>query len=172
MHAPPITFLRLSGNLFKAVYPRLQGRVFHVSLFSNLGQILGTGNILPNQHGQFTTTFGSSENSFFRNRGCVSLFDYRSVTQEELNDSVFKCSPMQPAYSGSAVAIFMLADSTCPPLLSWQMWKEAKAWSEMVVPYVEMGHHGPLPLSLVDEIMCVEVIKDRDHTAHSNWSRS
>jgi hypothetical protein len=30
----------------------------------------------------------------------------------------------------------------------------------MVVPYVEAGHQGPISLSLVDEIICIEVIQD------------
>jgi len=165
MNTPKITKLRHSAP-FGAVRSRLEGRVFHVSRLSNLDPILTSGEIRPNQDATFATTFGSSSNSFFRNRGCVSLFDYRSVTPDELEDSVFKCSPMQPATPQSGIAIFMLAVSTCPPLLSWKLWKEQGAMAEMVVPYVEAGHQGPISLSLVDEIICIEVVEDPNSFAY------
>jgi hypothetical protein len=45
-------------------------------------------------------------------------------------------------------------------LVSWQQWKQEEAWSEQMVPHVEAGHPGPIPLNLINEIICVE--KDDD----------
>src|SRR6266404_5846055 len=133
-------------RLFHAIFPRLDRRVFHVSRLSNMGPILASGEIRPNSQGSFATTFGFSGNSFFRNRSCVSLFDLRSATPEERDASVGKCSPTKPASPESGIAIFMLSSSTYPRLLPWSLWKQEKAWKEMVVPYIEAGHPGPIPL--------------------------
>ena len=73
MNTPKITKLRHSAP-FGAVRSRLEGRVFHVSRLSNLDPILTSGEIRPNQDATFATTFGSSSNSFFRNRGCVEAY--------------------------------------------------------------------------------------------------
>lgn len=158
-----ITKLRiLETKLLDALLPRLQGRLFHVSSLSNLDSITESGEIRPNQDGKYTTTFGSSANSFFRNRNCVSLFDYRSVTPEEFDDALGKCSPTRPASPDSGIAIFLLGSSVNPALLPWSLWKQEEAWKEMVVPYVEAGHHGPISLALVDETIVVEVDEDPD----------
>jgi hypothetical protein len=164
---PILTKLRLSETgLSTAVRPLLEGRVFHVSRLSNLELILACREIRPNQDGALATTFGSAANSFFRNRGCVSLFDYRSVSPEELTDATMKCSPTQPATPESGIVIFMLAAASCPALLSWQLWKAEQAWREMVVPHIEAGHHGPIPLALVDEIICIEIEEDPNSIAY------
>ncbi len=150
----------LDSNLHKVVLPSLEARVFHVTRLDNLDGILKAGKILPNTDGVAKTTFGSASNSFFRNRGCVSLFDYRTATPEQIDTSLGKCSPVQPLYSSSenvGIAILLLAPETCPQLIPWTLWKDEEAWREMVVPYVEAGHRGPVPLSLVDEILRVQV---------------
>jgi hypothetical protein len=114
---PVVTRLRLSeAGLFTAVLPLLEGRVFHVSRLSNLELILACGDIRPNQDGSLEATFGSTANSFFRNRGCVSLFDYRSVAPEELADAAMKCSPTQPATPESGIVI------SCWPRLVARLW--------------------------------------------------
>ena len=159
------TKLRLSEKgLLNALLPRLEGRVFHVTLLTTLDLILRSEEIRPNKLGSYDSPFGSS-NSFFRNRGCVSLFDYRSVTPEELDDSLGKCSPIQPIQArlpDSGIAIFLLSPLRCPALLPWSLLKQEEAWTEMVVPYVETGHEGPISLALVDEVICVEVELDEE----------
>ena len=146
--------------------PLLRGRVFHVSRLGNLGSIKESKEIRPNQQGIHKSAFGYYQNSYFLKIGCVSLFDYRSVTPEELDDSLDKCSPWQPIYDNSGIVIFLLSPSDYPALLSWQ---DAKGKFEEVkgekvgyqyVPYVEAGHKGPISLALVDEAICVEVGSD------------
>jgi len=72
-------------RVYKDLLPRLKGRVFHVTRRSVLDQIHKDGYILANQQGQRETAFGSSQ-SYFRKRGCVSLFDYRSASDKEIYD--------------------------------------------------------------------------------------
>lgn len=160
--SPPLRGFRLPNSVepFTAMLPFLQGRVFHVSLLSNLEPILACGEIRSNQDGSLATTFGSTSNSFFVRRGCVCLFDYRIVQPEQLEESAIRCSPTQLLTHGSGIAIFMLAADGCARLISWELWRHEKAWGEQIVPYVETGYPGPIPLNLIDEIICVE--KDDD----------
>jgi hypothetical protein len=154
--------IRLSNTAarFEAVHRYLKGRVFHVTRLSNLPLIQECGEIRPNNDESFQTTFGMTDVSFFRKRGCVCLFDYQNATPEQIEDSIWKCSPVQALTPQSGIAIFMISANKCPKLLSWEQWKHQKAWGEMVVPHVEAGHYGPIPLALIDEIICVE--RDED----------
>jgi len=139
----------------------LQGRVFHVTRLTYLPSIVECGEIRPNGDGVLPTTFGSSKNAFFRNRNCVSLFDYRSEPTEEIKDFRWRCYPFRPAFPPNApIAILILQLEAHDSLIPWTKWKEENALSEMVVPYVEAGYPGPLPLRLVAEIITVEITED------------
>ncbi|WP_200957033.1 hypothetical protein [Lysobacter sp. Root916] len=106
------------------------------------------------------TTFGSSENSFFRNRGCISVFDYRAPsagTWERRTD----CYPFQPASPGNeGVAIFVLNRVIYGRLQPWTLWGEEKAYNEKIAPYFEAGHEGPISLSLVDRLILLKIMED------------
>jgi hypothetical protein len=100
-----------------------------------------------------------------RSRGCVSLFDYRDVSDEVLQRSLSKCSPLLAAgYNGSAVA-FILSGISDQKLLTWKDWEDAKAYGEMIVPHVEAGHRGPIPVASVAEIIAFSVEEDPDSIA-------
>jgi len=139
------------------LYPLVESRVFHVTRRENVPGIVRSGGVSPNLDGTFPTTFGSSSNSFFKNRGCVSLFDLLHPTPQQIESRLPDCWPFQPAKPGADIAILLISPAAFDDLVPWERWKEEEAWSEMVVPYVEAGYPGLLPLSLVDEIIEVEV---------------
>ncbi len=139
----------------------LQGHVFHVTRLTYLPSIIKRGEVLPNRDGMLPTTFGFSDNAFFRNRDCVSLFDYRPVATEEIKDFRLRCYPFRPAFPpNGGVAILILQPTAYNVLIPWTRWKDENALREMVVPHVEAGHPGPLPLRLVAEIISVEITED------------
>jgi hypothetical protein len=70
-----------------------------------------------------------------------------------------KCINVNAAPNES-IAILILKPEAYGALMPWTRWKEEKAWSEMVVPYVEAVYPGPLPLCLVSEIISVEITED------------
>lgn len=151
------THLRLpEEQVWEDLWPRLKGRVFHVTMLSNLDDIQISGEIRPNPDRKLVTTFGSS-NSFFRNRRCVSLFDYRSFSGEEPGEVLDKCSPTQPLSPDDPIAILILRRPEPSNLLPWTLWKDHKAFGETVVPYVEAGHSGAISLTLVEELIYLEV---------------
>jgi hypothetical protein len=156
-----ITRLHFSeSGLLNSLLPYLEGRVFHVTKESYLDSILECGEIRPNKDGSYDTTFGSSTISFFRKRGCVSLFDFRSATQKQLDMFLGRCSPTQPASPEDGIAILFLNDSIYQELLPWTMRKEEEAYREMILPYLEAGYPGPIAVEKVDEIIIVSVVED------------
>ncbi len=154
-------YVRLETESLDDIEAQLEGHVFHVTRLEYLPSIIECGEIRPNADGAYATTFGSSENAFFRNRNCVSIFDYRLEPPEESNDARRRCYPFAPARPPNGpIAILILNPEVCNVLIPWTRWKEEEAWSEMIVPYAEAGYPGPLPFGLVSEIITVQQTED------------
>jgi len=139
-------------QLCEQLLPRLVGRVFHVTCLSRLEQILASGKIHSNREGQFPTAFGSS-NSFFRKRGCVSLFDYKFATREQIDESIPKCSPFHVPSCDYKLAYLFLSPADYDLLIPWTSWKQEQAWSDKIVPYVEAGYSGFIPVTSIEEVL-------------------
>lgn len=139
----------------------IEGQVFHVTKRAYWPSIVATGAIVPNSRGKLPTTFGASSNSFFRNRGCVSVFDYRAPPSDEVVDFRRRCWPFQAAVPNEeGIAILILNASLYPALISWDRWKEEQVWREMVVPYVEAGHPGPISVEAIDRAIFLRLMED------------
>jgi hypothetical protein len=141
-------------QLHDQLLPLLVGRVFHVTHLSRLEQILASGEIRSNLDGQFPATFGSG-NSFFRKRGYVSVFDYRSASPEQIDASILKCSPFHVPFSEHKLVYLFLSTVDHDRLIPWTMWKEEQAWSDKIVPYVEAGYPGSIPITSIEEVLRV-----------------
>jgi hypothetical protein len=139
----------------KLLLPFLVGRVFHVTNLNNLKGIIESGEIRPNIKGDLPTTFGSSSNSFFRKRGCISVFDYRLATTEQIEESLRKCSPCPVDTYSKELAYLFLLECLYDRLILWTKWKEEETWGQMIVPYVESGLSGPIPIELIDDVFRV-----------------
>jgi hypothetical protein len=158
------------AELRDALLPRLLGRVFHVAPLAVFDKICEAGEIRPNTNGKFPTAMGST-NSFFRNRGCVSFFDYRSASVKQINDSIGKCSPFRLPASESEmdfepkIAFLFLSKIAHGQLIPWTKWDEEKALSEKIVPFVEAGYPGPVPITLIEEALRVTITFPTDSIA-------
>lgn len=143
----------------ECMLPILRGRAFHVTVLDNLSKILQDREIRPGATDTRRRPFGDY-NSYFRNKGCISIFDYRSITEQQLQKSLEKCSPDQPllGLKFAAIAIFVLLTERCPELISPSQCEDIP-YKETIVPYVEAGHHGPLSLDFVDELLIVEAYR-------------
>ncbi|WP_422506241.1 hypothetical protein [Stenotrophomonas sp. GZD-301] len=156
-------FVQAESQPFRDLEALLESRVFHVTRRQNMQAILCSGALLPNADGQFETTFGSSANSFFRLIGCVSVFDYRMQEVPNIAEYRGRCYPFQAARPGGAgIAILMLKPESYQELLPWTEWSSSGDLSQNIVPYVEAGYPGPLPLSMIDEVLFVRITEDPD----------
>ena len=157
---------RLESESFADIEATLEGRVFDVTLREFFSRILVAGVIVPNQDGALPTTFGSSANSFFRNRGCVSVFDFRGPVTDEIKDFRRRCWPFRPALPrGGGIAMLIFDRALERQLIPWSRWtEEAKldraVLSEMVVPHVEAGHPGPISIHSVERVILLRVRED------------
>lgn len=154
-------FVQAESQPFRDLEVMLEGRVFHVTRRRNMEAIHCSGALLPNADGQLETTFGSSANSFFRLMGCVSVFDYRKQNVPEIAEYRGRCYPFQAARPGGAgIAILMLKQESYQKLVPWTEWSSSGDLTQNIVPYVESGYPGPLPLSMIDEVLFVRITED------------
>ena len=145
------------GEEEEKLLPLLIGRVFHVTYLINLNGIMNSGEIKPKIKGDLPTTFGFSSNSFFRKRGCISVFDYRFATNKQIDESLSKCSPFPGTSDGKELAYLFLSKGLYDRLILWTKWKEEQSWGQMIVPYVESGYPGSIPIGLIDEVYRINI---------------
>lgn len=138
----------------------LEGRVFHVTKACHWPEINTSGEISPNNNGELETSFGFSENSYFKNNGCVSVFDYRNIYEEKPQQHMYKCHPTKPLSADSGIAILIFKPEIYPKLRSWVEWRDGDQ-RQMVVPYIEAGFFGSIPLALVEKVIIVTMSEDK-----------
>ena len=103
--------------------------------------------------GNLSSGFGSATHSYFRLRACVSLFDFRDLPDEQLLHALDACSPWSAARACNyQAAFFFLPREAYTGLKSGREWNPKSAPGQMVVPFVEVGHPGRIPLSSIDEL--------------------
>ena len=144
-------------DLSTKLLPLLVGRVFHITTHMAYARILVDGMIKSNKNEDFECTFGQSENSYFRKRGCVSVFDFRSVTPEQLEDALSKYYFLNPSFANNQPVFLFLNPACFERLVPWSRWKDEQAFGEMVIPYVEAGYPDDIHLALIDAALRVEV---------------
>ena len=77
----------------------------------------------------------------FRNRNCVSFFDYRSASSEQIDEAIGKCSPYDLSSADPElvfkpkIAFLFLSDTAHHDLVLWTKWKEEQAYTEKIVPW-------------------------------------
>jgi hypothetical protein len=98
-----------SGDPLDKLMCYLEERVFHVTKACHWPEINASGEISPNNNGELETSFGFSENSYFKNNGCVSVFDYRNIYKEKPQQHMYKCHPTKPLTELSPIG----ATNTC-----------------------------------------------------------
>lgn len=155
----PTELVRVEGDSLTDIEDILEGKVFHVTSLPNWELIRQSGSILPNPDGQFPTTFGSN-NSYFRKRGCVSVFDYR-VKPRKAIDYRRRCDALrrvQPDTPG--IAILFLHRDIYPKLLSWELCRDEVMLREQIVPFVEAGHPGPIPVAFIESVIYFRCTED------------
>ena len=155
-------FIRCETESLSDIEEYLQGKVFHITLLAYLPSIIKCGEIKTNFDGVLPTTFGGY-NSFFRIRNCVSLFDYRPEPTIEIKEFRYRCYPFQPARTpNGGIAILFLKPRVYDVLVPWTLRNEEKAFNEQIVPHVETGYPGTIPIDHIKEIISVEITEGSD----------
>jgi hypothetical protein len=153
---PPTTHQEI--RRFDDLAQVLAGEVFHVTTAAGYEAVRATGAVEPNTVGR-TSPFGNTTNGYFRLRECVSVFDYRAYGSPEWNEHAHKCLPTSPLREDSAIVVLLLHEEQHSKLIPWSKWKEDEAWSQRVVPHVEAGYPGSLPLGAIKRVVHVSLAR-------------
>ena len=155
------TIVRLETAALDDILARLEGRVFHVTRLKNWRRIQEDGHILPSPGERAETTFGHASHGFFRKRGCVSLFDYRIEPTDHVRDFRARCYPFRPAMPPSeGIAILIMKQEAYGQLIPWTAWKDEKAFDQVIVPHAEAGYPGPMPIDVIEDVICLSLTED------------
>lgn len=160
-----IEYVTLDSTEIEEFRKSLRGKVFHVTSARNLFSIIESGVIRANSDGSLNSFFGNSANGYFRKLGCVSVFDYESPTDVEMEQFSSRCCPLAIRRGETSLAFFYMSDQAKESLIRWcdvrNKWN-----SERVVPYVEAGHKGDIPLKNVQNVKVIELLEDKDSIAY------
>jgi hypothetical protein len=148
------------NNAYEVIMPLLYGNVFHVTKDHNWSKIRFTGKLMPVPvEGEYESTFGSI--SYFRERGCVSLFDYRNYEEEGFERNFEKCHPLQPLNEDCPIKILFLSHDYYNLLIPWDVSKKDIKGNN-IVPYVEVGVEGDVPLDYFYKVLSVSTVDDKE----------
>jgi hypothetical protein len=140
----------------KRLYPELQGRAFHITSVHNFLAIVRTGVIMHNRDGNLQGNGGY--NAYFKNRGCVSFCDLHGNTKaKDVREAALSKYNIFGQGDGDQFVYLFLASEHHGKLLPWHGWKAEEAWSEMVVPHLEAGYPGFVPLEEIEEAMLIQL---------------
>jgi hypothetical protein len=155
--------LRLDANeLETRLLPKLLGRVSHVTSLSAMSEILRDSALRPGR--ESALGYGATSSSYFRSRGCLSLTDLRSVSREQLDFSLSQYYFLNPPLpQRDAPVFFVFHQDVYADLIPWTAFKSRLPNDGVrVVAHTEAGYPRDIPLSLVDEIIEVTVIRAHD----------
>jgi hypothetical protein len=152
------TALRIAASQLEAeLLPHLIGRVSHVTTRAALSCILQDGALKPNQDS--SRGYGSTNSSYFRSRGCLSLTDLRSASREEIEKTLAQFYFLNPQLSKTNFPVFFVFKPEINEgLIHWSEWRERTTdHGVRIVAPTEAGYASEIPLSSVEKIIEVEV---------------
>lgn len=153
-----------NGNAFDALLPLIVGKVFHVTKEQNWPNISASGKLLPLPPERERVRTFSTE-SYFQQQGCVCLFDYRSFYETKPQKHYEKCLPTMPLTEDNPIRVLFLAPIHYDKLVSSNQWYKNGIGTN-VVPYIEAGLKGEVPLSFFDEALIVTITENNNSLAY------
>ncbi|MBN8792389.1 MAG: hypothetical protein J0I01_09200 [Stenotrophomonas nitritireducens] len=140
----------------RRLFQELRGRIFHITSTSNFLEIVRAGAIKHNRDGELKSN--GNYNAYFKNRGCVSFCDLHGNLQpRKVREAALRKYDIFGQGDGERSVFLFLHPSKYEKIISWTHWKAEKAWSEMVVPHLEAGYPGSVPLHEVEEALLVHI---------------
>ncbi len=151
------SFRYSSDRLDRDLLPRLRGRVFHVTSHTRWSSILADGEIKSGVAGGLAPN-GRYDNAYFRSKDCVSLCDLRITTEEQIAMALDAYYFLNPEGRASSPVFLFLSADHYSKLIPGSKQMEENALSKLVVPHIEAGYPGPVPLGAIAEAWLVNVL--------------
>jgi len=143
------------------ILPILRGNVFHLTNRSGFKGIIKDGLIRNNKNGELPYTYPQSARSYARTRGCVSLFDLRTTSDDQLETALNNYYFLNPSFSENHPTFLILSASLYPALIPWTQARNEDAWREAFIPHVEAFHQGDIPSSNISRVVSVKIKRAR-----------
>jgi len=141
----------------KVLIHRLAGKIFHITDTKGFLGIIATGKIEPNNSGKFGNNWGNKK-SYFRNRGCISVCDfYNNRRPRKFYDATCKYSFYDLSCNKGFSYFMVLQAGLFADIITWDRWKQDREEGEDVVPYLESGYPGEIPLSNLESVIKVHI---------------
>jgi hypothetical protein len=152
----PFSYSQLRSSLL----PILHGTVFHVTNRTGFDGIIRDGLVRHNHEGNFPYSFPQSTRSYAKARSYVSLFDLRTVSDDQIDralDDFYFLSP----FRGKNTIFLFISESLYPALIPWTRARDEDAWKEMFIPHVEAFHPGDIPISHISRVLSANIRQAR-----------
>lgn len=150
------------AQLEEYLLPILRGNVFHVTTHSGFQGIKKDGFIRNNQSGLFPYSFPQSNRSYARNRGWVSLFDLRAISDDQLQTALSNFYFLAPPNAEGNPFFLFLSETYHPQVVPWTHARDEEAWQEMFIPFAEGFHKGDIPISCISRVVEVKIGRKRN----------
>jgi hypothetical protein len=146
-----------SDKLRCELLPRLCGRVFHVTSHSRCSSIRADGEIRSGIAGGLAPN-DRYDNAYFRSIDCVSLCDLRTATDGQIAIGLDAYYFLNPDGLDSSPVFLFLAPDHYSKLIPGRRQMEERALCKLVVPHIEVGYPGSVPLGAISEVWVVTVV--------------
>ena len=145
------------SELQTTLLDRLLGNVFHVTTQDAWPQILRTESVLSNPPDHPAIRKWEYD-AYFQRKSHVSLCDLRSVRESDLNmalDAYF----FLDLGGGRADPVFLiLSRSSVKRIVTYdEAIDDATEAKQMIVPFIEAGYAGDLPLAEITDVLVVDI---------------
>jgi hypothetical protein len=149
---PEETFAAYKSNPeWRSIYSFLGNGFWHVTSFESWSGILRSGAIRPNVRGRYAMRFGTiSERSYGYHHNYVSLFDFRSPTEEEVIQTWARACDVLTDGLQSLLLLRLdrrrLRRKIIPNSAAWPPTYEEPFGS---IPFIEVWYPGEIPVSAI-----------------------
>lgn len=147
------------------LFPSLRVGLLHTTSLAACLGILEGGSIFPNT-GQFPPTYPQSENSYAWFKGCVSLFDFETPSEEDCLEEAVKWLQFFCARP-CRVVIHLDRRPLESKLIPNSSARAETGFGTMWIPQVEVWYPEPIPLSAARRLILV--VGGEDDRWHSEF---
>ena len=149
------------SQLRDVILPILRGSVFHVTNRLGLNGIVKDGLIRNNKNGKLPYSYETSARSHARTRGRVSLFDLRSISDDQLKLALNDYYFLSPPSTKNNPIFLIFSTSLYPALIPWTQARDENAGREAYIPHAETFHQGDISASSISHVVSVKIKRTR-----------
>ena len=158
----PRQLIVAQSDLKKRLLPQLQGHLFHVTTHHACRSIRRTGWVLADPP-DLPSARKWPYDSYFRSIGCVSLCDLRTADEEKVDVALAAYFFLDPWHGDPDPAFLILSPQAADSVVSYGEAIDQGALAKMIVPHVEAGYKGDLPISDISDILVVRIKRPPPH---------